>query len=274
MALELAAMTPFLYLIEARELMCDLLDALCGARVTTNFIRIGGVSADLPEGFERFAVERLDRSLGLLGDADRLLTENPIFRERVERTGYMAPEELIAHGVTGPVLRAAGVPYDVRRVQPYLVYGELDFDIPVGEHSDNFDRYLVRLEEVRQSRRMIRQCFEKMPAGPVNSDAPRVRWPRKGKVFGRMEELIDQFKLVTEGGLVPPGEIYQAVEGANGELVFYLVSDGTGKPFKCRCRSPSFSNMSALDKMITGGMLADVVPTFDLINMIGGECDR
>ena len=274
MALELAAMTPFLYLLEARELMCDLLDALCGARVTTNYIRIGGVSADLPEGFDRFAVERLDRSLRLLGDADKLLTQNPVFRDRVEGTGHLAPETLIGHGVTGPLLRAGGVAYDVRRVHPYLVYGELDFDVPVGEHSDNFDRYLVRLEELRQSRRMIAQCFEKIPAGPVNSDDPRVRWPRKGKVFGRMEELIDQFKLVTEGGLVPPGEVYHAVEGANGELGFYIVSDGTGKPYKCRCRAPSFSNMSALEKMITGGMLADVVPTFDLINMIGGECDR
>jgi len=274
MALELAAMTPFLYLLEARELMCDLLDALCGARVTTNYIRIGGVSADLPDGFDRFAGERLDRSLVLLGDADKLLTQNPVFRERVEGTGHLAPATLIGHGVTGPLLRAGGVAYDVRRVHPYLVYGELDFDVPVGEHSDNFDRYLVRLEELRQSRRIIAQCFEKIPAGPVNSDDPRVRWPRKGKVFGRMEELIDQFKLVTEGGLVPPGEVYHAVEGANGELGFYIVSDGTGKPYKCRCRAPSFSNMSALEKMITGGMLADVVPTFDLINMIGGECDR
>jgi NADH-quinone oxidoreductase subunit D len=273
-ALELAAMTPFLYVLEARELMMDLLDALCGARVTTNFVRIGGVMADLPEGFQRFAVDRLDRSMVLLEDADKLLTQNPVFRERVEGVGYMAPDELISHGVTGPLLRAGGVPYDIRRVQPYLVYGDLDFDVPVGEHSDNYDRYLVRLEELRQSRRMIVQCLDKIPGGPVNCDDPRVRWPRKGRVFGRMEELIDQFKLVTEGGIVPPGEIYHAVESANGELGFYLVSDGTGKPYKCRCRSPGFSNMSALEKMITGAMLADVVPTFDLINMIGGECDR
>lgn len=274
MALELAAMTPFLYALEAREMMMDLLDALCGARVTTNFVRIGGVMADLPEGFRTFAVDRLDRSLALLDDADKLLTQNPVFRERVEGVGYMAPEELIGHGVTGPLLRAGGVAYDIRRVQPYLVYGDLDFDVPVGEHSDNYDRYLVRLEELRQSRRMIVQCLDKIPDGPVNCDDPRVRWPRKGRVFGRMEEMIDQFKLVTEGGMVPPGEIYHAVESANGELGFYLVSDGTGKPYKCRCRSPGFSNMSALEKMITGGMLADVVPTFDLINMIGGECDR
>jgi len=172
MALEIAAMTPFLYVIEARELMCDLLDALCGARVTTNYIRIGGVLADLPEGFDSFANGRLESSLRLLDDADKLLTENPVFRERLEGTGHLAPEALIAHGVTGPLLRAGGVPYDVRRVQPYLVYGELDFDVPVGQRSDNYDRYLVRLEELRQSRRMIAQCFEKIPGGPVNSDDP------------------------------------------------------------------------------------------------------
>jgi NADH-quinone oxidoreductase subunit D len=274
MALELAAMTPFLYLLEARELMCDLLDALCGARVTTNYVRIGGVSADLPETFASFAAERLDRSLRLLEDADRLLTQNPVFRERVEGTGQLPADTLIGYSVTGPLLRAGGIAYDVRRVTPYLVYGELDFDVPVGDRSDNFDRYLVRLEEIRQSRRIIGQCLARIPGGPVNVDDPRVRWPRKGKVFGRMEEMIDQFKLVTEGGLIPPGEAYHAVEGANGELGFYIVSDGTGKPFKCRCRAPSFSNMSALEKMITGGMLADVIPTFDLINMIGGECDR
>jgi NADH-quinone oxidoreductase subunit D len=274
MALELAAMTPFLYILETRELMLDLLDALCGARITTNYIRIGGVLTDLPEGFKTFALRRLDRAMVMVDDCDKLLGKNPVFRERLEGVGYMSPEDLIAYSVTGPLLRAGGVPYDIRRVQPYLVYGDLDWDVPVGEHSDNYDRYLVRLEEMRQSRRMILQCLDRIPDGPVNSDDPRVRWPRKGRVFGRMEELIDQFKLVTEGGMVPPGEVYHAVEASSGELGFYLVSDGTGKPYKCRCRSPSFSSMSALEKMITGRLIADVVPTFDLINMIGGECDR
>ena len=273
-AMELAAFTPMLYLLEGRELMYDLTDALCGARVTTNFVRIGGISADLPEGFANFAIERLDRTMKLVDDADRLLTENPIFRERTEGTGHLPAKELLAWGVTGPILRAGGVPYDVRRVTPYLVYNEIDFDVPVGEHSDNFDRYLVRMEEMRQSRRMIVQCFNKLPSGPVNSEDPRVRWPAKGRVFGRMEELIDQFKLVLEGGMPPAGEVYHAVEATNGELGFYIVSDGTGKPWKCRCRAPSFSNMSPLAKMITGGQLADVVPTFGMINMIGGECDR
>ena len=273
-AMELAAFTPMLYLLEGRELMYDLTDALCGARVTTNFVRIGGISADLPEGFANFAIERLDRTMKLIDDADRLLTENPIFRERTEGTGHLPAKELLAWGVTGPILRAGGVPYDVRRVTPYLVYNEIDFDVPVGEHSDNFDRYLVRMEEMRQSRRMIVQCFDKLPGGPVNSEDPRVRWPAKGRVFGRMEELIDQFKLVLEGGMPPAGEVYHAVEATNGELGFYIVSDGAGKPWKCRCRSPSFSNMSPLKHMLIGGQLADVVPTFGMMNMIGGECDR
>ncbi len=272
--LELSAFTPFLYLLEARELIWDLLDALCGSRVTTNYIRIGGVSQDLPAGFDRFCREKVDGAMKFVEDADKLLTENPIFRERMEGTGALPAEELIAIGVTGPLLRAAGVPHDLRRIQPYLAYPEIDFDVPVGEHGDNMDRYLVRMEEIRQCRRMIFQCLEKIPPGPVNSSDPRIRWPGKDRVFNRMEELIDQFKLVTEGGLFPPGEVYFAVEGGNGEVGFYLVSDGTGKPFKCRCRSASFSNTQALGPMIIGRQLADIIPTFDMINMIGGECDR
>ena len=272
--LELAAMTPFLYLLEARDLIWDLLDALCGSRVTTNYIRIGGVSANLPEGFAPFCVEKLDGVMKLIADADRLLTENAVFRERVEGTGQLSADQLTAIGVTGPLLRAAGVPLDLRRVQPYLVYDQLDFAVPVGQHGDNYDRYLVRMEELRQSNSMIRQCLEKMPGGPVDVDDPRIRWPGKNRVFNRMEELIDQFKLVTEGGLPPPGEVYFAVEGGNGEIGFYIVSDGTGKPYKCRCRAPSFSNTQALAPMIIGRQLADIVPTFDMINMIGGECDR
>lgn len=273
-AMELAAFTPMLYMIEARELILDLTDALCGARVTTNFTRIGGVCADMPENFKEFAIPRLDQVLKLVEDTHKLLTDNPIFRKRMEGTGHLPAKDLVAWGVTGPLLRAGGVPYDVRRVRPYLVYGELDFDVPVGEHSDNYDRYLVRMEEIRQSRRLIVQCLDKIPAGPVDAEDPRVRWPGKRRVYTRMEELIDQFKLVTVGAYAPAGEVYHAVEAANGELGFYIVSDGTGKPWKCRCRSPSFSNISPMREMIVGGQLADVVPTFGMINMIGGECDR
>jgi NADH-quinone oxidoreductase subunit D len=273
-SMEMAAFTPMLFLLEGRELLLDQIDALCGARVTTNYVRVGGVCADLPENFKDFSIPRLDKAIKLVEDADKLLTGNPIFRERMEGTGHLSADDLVAWGVTGPMLRAGGTPYDVRRVTPYLAYGEIDFDVPVGEHSDNFDRYLVRLEEIRQSRRMILQCLEKIPPGAVDANDPRVRWPAKNRVFSRMEELIDQFKLVLQGGYPPAGEVYHAVEGSNGELGFYIVSDGTGKPYKCRVRSPSFSNMSPLRHMLIGGQLADVVPTFGMINMIGGECDR
>jgi NADH-quinone oxidoreductase subunit D len=273
-ALELAAMTPFLYAMQAREHVWDLHEALCGARVTTNYVRIGGLQSDIPPGFVDLCRQKLRAACAIFADVDRLLTENPIFRDRMEGTGKASAETLIAYGVTGPLLRAAGVPLDVRRAQPYLIYDRVDFDVPVGSAGDNYDRYLVRVEEIRQSVRIIEQALRDLPDGPVDVDDPRLRLPAKGKVFNRMEELIDQFKLVTEGMRPPAGEVYQAVEGANGELGFYLVSNGTGRPWKCRCRAPSFSNTQALSEMIRGSLLADVVPTFDMVNMIGGECDR
>ena len=273
-AMELAAMTPFLYGMQAREHMWDLHESLCGARVTTNYVRIGGLQSDLQPGFVDLCREKLKAALAIFADVDRLLTQNPIFRERMEGTGRLPASDLIAYGVTGPLLRAAGVGHDLRKAEPYLVYDQVDFDVPVGTSGDNYDRYLVRVEEVRQSARIIEQCLRDLPDGSVDVDDPRFRWPAKGKVFNRMEELIDQFKLVTEGMRPPAGEVYQAVEGANGELGFYLVSNGTGKPWKCRCRAPSFSNTHAMRDMVRGALLADIVPTFDMINMIGGECDR
>ena len=273
-SLELNAFTPFLYCLQARELLWDLIDALCGGRVTSNYIRIGGLSADLPAGFAEMAREKIPQALKLLDDTERLLTENPIFRLRMEGVGQLPAEELIAFGVTGPLLRAAGVPFDLRRVQPYLAYDQFDFEVPVGSHGDNMDRYLVRVAEVRQSARIVEQCLRAVPDGPVDVDDPAIRWPGKSKVFGRMEELIDQFKMVTEGAKPPPGEVYVGTESANGEIGFFLVSDGTGKPYKCRCRAPSFSNTQPLSRMVQGRLIADLVPTFDMINMIGGECDR
>jgi NADH dehydrogenase I D subunit len=273
-ALELSAMTAFLYALEARELVWDLIDLLCGARVTSNYVRIGGMSADLPAGFADRARANLQRVLQLVGEMEALLIENPVFRGRMEGVSQLRAEELIAYGVTGPLLRAAGVPLDVRRVEPYLVYEQLDFDVPVGSHGDNLDRFLVRLEEMRQSARIIEQCLCMLPDGPVDVRDPRLRWPGKSGVYGRMEDLINQFKLVTEGPKPPPGEVYVGTESANGEIGFFLVSDGTGKPYKCRARTPSFSNTQPLSRMIQGALLADMVPTFDMINMIGGECDR
>ena len=273
-SLEIGAFTAFLYGVEAREHLWDLHDALCGARVTTNYVRIGGVSMDVGPEFRALAKEKLAAAGKLQQDMEDLLLSNPIFLGRMEGTGLMGRSELVALGVTGPLLRAAGIPYDVRRAQPYLTYDRVDFDIPVGEAGDNLDRFLVRIEELKQSRRIIEQCVDAMPTGPVDVNDPHIRLAGKGRVFNRMEEMITQFKLVTEGPKPPVGEVYQAVEGGNGELGFYLVSDGTGKPYKCRPRSPSFANTQALSPMIEGSMLADVIPTFDMINMIGGECDR
>ncbi len=275
--LELSATTPFLYGIEARELCWDLLEILCGARVTSNYIRIGGVKHDMPPSFPsacRIDVEKIRK---LLADFEEVITANRIFVDSLKGTGIISREQCIQYAVTGPLLRAAGVPFDLRKAQPYLVYDELDFDIPVGEVGDNYDRYLVCVEEMHQSLRIVEQCLDRLEAigpGPVNVGDPRVRWPAKGKVFNRMEELIQQFKSVTEGPRVPAGEAYVATESSNGELGFYLVSDGSAVPHKVRCRPPSLINLQPLRLMVKGGLLADIIPTFDFVNMIGGECDR
>jgi len=275
--LELAAMTPFLYGIEARELTWDLQEALCGARVTSNYVRIGGVKHDLPAGFDAQCRDSIVKIRALLADFHEVITGNRIFIDRMRGTGMISKEDLVSYSVTGPLLRAAGIPHDLRKAEPYLVYDEIDFDIPIGEVGDNYDRYLVCVEEMHQSLRIVEQCLdrlEKLGPGPVNVLDPRVRWPAKGRVFNHMEELIQQFKAVTEGPLVPAGEAYAAVESANGELGFYLVSDGSAQPVKVRCRPPSLINLAPLPIMVKGGMLADIIPTFDFVNMIGGECDR
>ncbi len=275
--LELQAMTPFLYGIEARELCWDLQEELCGARVTSNYVRIGGVKHDMPPSFPHAAREIITKIRVLLADFDAVVTQNRIFVDRLKGTGVISREDCIRYAVTGPVLRSTGVPLDIRKDEPYLTYDQLDFDVPIGEVGDNYDRYLVCVEEMHQSLRIVEQCLvklENLGPGPVNVDDPRVRWPAKGRVFNQMEELIQQFKSVTEGPRVPAGEGYFAIESANGELGFYLVSDGSAVPYKVRCRPPSLINIAPLPLMVRGAMLADLIPTFDFLNMIGGECDR
>lgn len=275
--LELQAMTPFLYGIEARELTWDHLEILCGARVTSNYIRIGGVKHDMPPDFPASCRAFIARTRELLKDFDDVVTSNRIFVDRLVGTGVISREECVRYAVTGPILRSTGEPLDLRKQQPYLVYDEIDFDVPVGEVGDNYDRYLVCVEEMHQSLRIVEQCLEKLEKlgpGPVNVLDPRVRWPAKGRVFNRMEELIQQFKSVTEGPRVPEGEGYLAIESANGELGFYLVSDGSAVPLKVRCRPPSLINLAPMPGMLKGSLLGDLIPTFDFINMIGGECDR
>jgi NADH-quinone oxidoreductase subunit D len=189
-------------------------------------------------------------------------------------TGGISKEDAISWGYTGPCLRACGIDYDVRKKHPYLVYDQLDFDIPLGTTGDNFDRYLVRMEEIKQSLRIIKQAMKEMPDGPVNVNNPYLRVPSKQDVYTRMEEMIAHFKMVIDGLKPPVGEIYLPTEVANGELGFYIVSDGSGKPWKCRVRPPCFTMTASLEEICKGGMLADIIPTFDMINMIGGECDR
>ena len=273
-ALELGALTAFIYFEEARELVWDLLEKVCGARLTSNYIRVGGLMCDLPSGFNddlEATYPKLDK---LFDDVDKLLTKNRIFLDRMRDTGAISKEEAISWGFTGPCLRACGIDYDIRKKQPYLVYDRLDFDIPLGTTGDNFDRYLVRMEEIKQSLKIIKQAMKDMPEGPINIDNPYLRIPSKQDVYSQMEEMIAHFKVVIDGVKPPVGEVYYATEAANGELGFYIVSDGSGKPWKCRVRPPCFTMTGALPELCKGGMLADIVPTFDMLNMIGGECDR
>jgi NADH-quinone oxidoreductase subunit D len=272
--LELGAFTAFLYFVEARELVWDLIEMLCGARVTANYVRIGGLKNDLPDGFKEKTKEVFKRCRVLWQDVDKLLTKNRIFIDRVRDVGIMPADEAIALGFTGPCLRACGVPYDVRKANPYLVYDRMDFEVPIGEKGDNFDKYLVRMEEINQSMRIVEQALDQLPPGPINLDMPYYRWQSKDDIGNRIDSLIIHFKTVIEGIKPPPGEIYFAVEGGNGELGFYLVSDGSGKPYKCRVRPPCFPLTAAMPRMMKGRLIADIVPTFDMINMIGGECDR
>lgn len=273
-AMELGAVSAFLYFVEAREFIWDLIELLCGARLTNNYVHIGGIKADLPTGFAEKARQNFVKTSKLIEEVDKLLTHNRIFIDRMRGTGVISPGDALDWGWTGPCLRSTGVPLDLRKDEPYMVYDRVDFDVPVGEFGDNFDRYLVRMEEMRQSFRIIEQLFETIPEGPINIDDTRVRWPAKQLVHTKMEELINHFKIVFEGVSPPKGEAYAAVEGPNGELGFYLVSDGTGKPVKVRCRPPSFAAIQPLGTMLGGAMLSDIVPSFGMLNMVGGECDR
>lgn len=273
-ALELGGFSAFLYGIEGRELIWDLHEAVTGARLTTSYARIGGVRDDLPEDFPAMWATTRERLSDIWDDVNDLLTRNRIFMDRMQGTGVISQEQAISHGFVGPCLRSTGVAYDVRKDHPYFAYGDVDFEVPVGTTGDNFDRYLIRLMEVKQSIRIVDQCLAKMPDGPVNCDDPRVVLPAKQDVYNSIEGMINHFKIIFEGIQVPAGEIYSYTEGGNGELGYYIVSNGTGKPWKVKVRSPSFYMMSAITKMVEGGMIADIIPTFDTINMIGGEIDR
>ena len=324
-AMELGAFTVFLYMIKAREYLWEVIEAVTGARLTISYGRVGGLKADLPPEFEGQMKRAFQETRTVLAESHKLLTGNRIFVDRMRGVGALGKDEAVAWAVTGPLLRAAGVPFDVRRATPYWVYDRLDFEIPIGEAGDNYDRYLVRMEEMEQSMGIAEQAFTALPGGPVNVDhegrpftppaeyvdrgklgktggllltdirlSPNLRGqerpyharvnaadrrtvlPAKENAYGSIEGLMNHFMLIMDGfGIRPPkGEAYFPVEGANGELGFYIVSDGTDRPYRVRCRPPCFPPVAALPVMVEGEMIADLVPTFGSVNMIGGELDR
>jgi NADH-quinone oxidoreductase subunit D len=271
---EVGATTVAFYMLEAREFLYDLIEAVTGARLTVTWCRVGGMTHDLPADFNdrmKASFARLDQ---VLSDCDKLLSRNRVFIDRMANVGNLSKEEAISYGLTGPLLRAAGVSYDVRKAHPYLVYDRMDFEVPLGDRGDNYDRFNVRFQEMYQSKRIIEQAIAALPEGPVTITDPKVVLPDKEKVYNSIEGLMNHFKLIMEGIHVPAGEVYQAVEGGNGELGFYIVSDGSGRPYRVRVRPPCFLGMGALNKMLIGRMIPDIITTFGMINMIGGECDR
>jgi NADH-quinone oxidoreductase subunit D len=271
---EVGAFTVGLYTNEAREYLYDLVETITGARLTVSYCRLGGVINDLPAHFAEVLRDRFTKIRAVLADCDKLLTRNRIFVDRMSGVGRMSSRDAISYGVTGPLLRATGVGYDVRKQSPYLFYDQVDFEVPIGTQGDNYDRFLVRFHEMEQSMRIAEQCLAKMPPGPVMISDSRFALPPKRDVYNSIEGLMNHFKIVMEGVRVPPGEAYQAVEGANGELGFYLVSDGSGRPYRVRVRPPCFFGMASLGDVLKGLMVADIVTTFGMVNMIGGECDR
>jgi NADH-quinone oxidoreductase subunit D len=274
-ALELGAFTPMLFGIQAREEFYILIEELCGARLTTSYTRVGGLLFDLPEDFEERYIAAEENSLWKnMADVETMLFRNRIFMDRMCDVGVISAEEAIDYGYTGPCLRATGVEADIRKDHPYLFYDRMDFDIPLGHKGDNYDRFLIRVEEIKQSTKIIRQCFEQIEPGPVNIDDWSIVLPPKQEVYNSIEAMIAHFKLIMEGIQVPEGEVYSYTEAPNGELGFYIVSNGSGQPYRLHCRAPCFALMQGLKGMLVGSQLADIVPTFDTINMIGGEIDR
>jgi NADH-quinone oxidoreductase subunit D len=271
---DMGAFTPFLWSFQERETVYNLFEGWIGARLTTTATRIGGMAADLPPGW----IDGLRRFLvsfpKTLDECDRMLTKNAIWVGRTIGLGALTPEDAINSGLSGPMLRASGVAYDVRKDFPYLDYETYDFDVPVGTHGDVYDRFLVRMEEMRQSVRILQQAVDRLPGGPINVDDARVILPPKHKATSEMESMIHHFKQVMEGPRPPAGECYVAVESPKGEKGYYMVSDGTSKPVRWRIRPPSFVNLSAIPKMVEGHLLSDVIAINASIDIVMGEIDR
>ncbi len=273
-AMDVGAVTVFLHTFTEREKVYNLCEALTGARFTTSYTRIGGVSRDLPPGWTDQCRKFLREVVVNVDETEKMLSRNRIFVDRTRNVGVIPKETAIDYGLTGPNLRGSGVAYDLRKAQPYLIYDQLEFDVPVGSVGDCYDRYLVRIEEMRQSVRILHQCLDRLPSGPVRVEDGKISWPAKPKVLTRMEELIHHFILVTQGVNAPAGEVYFGADNPKGELGFYICSKGGGTPHRLKIRAPSFVNLSILPELLPGHMVSDVVAILGSLDFVMGECDR
>jgi NADH-quinone oxidoreductase subunit D len=273
-AMDVGALTVFLHTFTQREHIYDLIEALTGARFTTSYTRIGGVSRDLPPGWVEQCRKFLAGVVVNFDESEKLLTRNRIFMDRTRDVGVISKADAIDYALSGPNLRGSGVDFDLRKAHPYLVYDQLKFDIPTGSVGDCYDRYLVRMEEMRQSVRILHQCLDQLPDGPVSIPNGKTVLPPKEKVLTSMEELIHQFILVTQGENAPPGEVYFGAENPKGELGFYIHSKGGGTPHRLKIRAPSFVNLSILSHILPGHMMSDVVAVLGSLDFVMGECDR
>jgi NADH-quinone oxidoreductase subunit D len=274
MALDVGAMTPLLWGFEEREKLLEFYERVSGARFHAAYFRPGGVHLDLPEGLLEDIAAFVKRFPKLIDDMEELLTENRIFKQRTVDIGVVSPEQALDWGFTGPVLRASGIPWDLRRSQPYDVYDRMQFLVPIGKKGDCYDRYLVRVEEMRQSLLILTQCIAQMPEGPVSVENHKITPPSRADMKQSMEALIHHFKLYTEGYHVPAGETYTAVEAPKGEFGVYLISDGSNKPYRCKIRAPGFAFMAGFDMMARGHMLADIPSIIGSLDIVFGEIDR
>jgi NADH-quinone oxidoreductase subunit D len=273
-ALDVGALTPPLWGFEEREKLMIFYERASGARLHANYFRVGGVHRDLPPKLIEDIYNFCDPCAQVLDDLESLLTGNRIFKQRNVDIGVVSQEDALAWGFSGVMVRGSGMAWDLRRSQPYEVYSELDFDIPIGKNGDCFDRYLIRMDEMRQSLRIMKQCIEMMPGGPVHAHDGKVVPPSRAEMKRSMEALIHHFKLYTEGYRVPEGEVYAAVEAPKGEFGVYLVSDGGNKPYKCKIRAPGYAHLQAMDHLCKGHMLADVAAILGSIDIVFGEVDR
>ena len=273
-ALDVGAMTPLLWMFEEREIMMGFYEKVSGSRMHSAYIRPGGVHQDLPAGLLNEIAKFIKHIPKKIDDMENLLTENRIFKQRLVGIGVVSKQQALDWGFSGPMIRGSGLAWDLRKSQPYEIYGELDFDIPVGINGDSYDRYLIRVQEMRESIKIIKQCIEKIPSGEITTDDKKISPPKRADMKTSMESLINHFKLYTEGYHVNAGEAYACVEAPKGEFGVYIISDGSNKPHRCRVRAPGFSHLQGLEFMAKGHLLADVVTIISTQDIVFGEIDR